>query len=269
MLIGGSFMTIMKLLLAGSVGFLSFISQNAAARAEDVYATQYRISLIGLTIARANTQTRIGVNDYSLTGDFASSGIARIFDQTDGSLSIKGKVSKDRFSPSAYHLEYQHKKKSKSTRIGFNKAGVTGTQNKPAVKKRNPWVELTAAHLQNVVDPITAMMIRAKNPKDVCTGTLKTFDGQTRVDLRLSYQGTGKYSTKGFKGETVECTARFVPLGGYQKDKESINYLANKSKISISFATLGKSGIYAPVEARIGTKIGTVKVSATRFEKVN
>ncbi|MFK4824717.1 DUF3108 domain-containing protein [Paenochrobactrum sp. BZR 588] len=262
-------MSIIKFLLVGSVGFASLMSQNASAYADDVYATQYRISIIGLTIARANTQTHIGQNDYILKGDFASSGIARIFDQTDGTLSINGKMAKGSFWPSSYHLQYQHKKKAKSTTIRFANGRVTDTKNSPAVKKRDPWVALTEVHLKNISDPISAMMIRAKSPQDVCAQVLKTFDGQTRADLRLTYSGKGKYSTKGFKGETVECTARFVPLGGYQKDKESINYLANKSKISISFATLGNSGIYAPVEARIGTKIGTVKVSATRFEKVN
>lgn len=265
----------MQLVLAGSIATaLGLISQSAVALADDVYATQYRISVIGLTIARANVQTRIGKNNYSLQGDFASSGIARIFDQTDGGLSIAGKVNKAGFLPSSYHLQYQHKKKNKATTIRFNNGQVIDAKNTPAVKKRNPWVEVTSAHLQNISDPISAMMIRAQSPKDVCMQTLKVFDGQTRVDLRLSYAGTGKYSThkystQGFNGETVECMARFVPLGGYQKDKESINYLAHKSRISISFASLGNSGVYAPIEARIGTKIGTIKVSATRFEKVN
>ncbi len=36
---------------------------------------------------------------------------------------------------------------------------------------------------------------------------------------------------------------------------------------AISFALLGNSGIYAPVVARIGTRIGTLKIAATRFEK--
>ncbi|MGU3573997.1 DUF3108 domain-containing protein [Brucellaceae bacterium C25G] len=261
-------MTVLKIFLVGSVGFTGLMAQNITAFADDVYATQYRISVIGLTIARANTQTRIGKNDYSLKGDFASSGIARIFDQTNGTLSVSGKASATSFSPSNYNLQYQHKKKSKATAIRFNNGRVTGTQNTPAIKKRDPWAELTANHLQNVIDPITAMMIKAKSPRDVCSQSLKMFDGQTRADLRLSYSGMGTYSTKGFKGETVVCNARFVPLGGYQKDKESINYLANKSKISISFASLGNSGIYAPVEASIGTKIGTIKVSATRFEQL-
>lgn len=259
----------MKFLLAGFVAGISLISQSAGALADDIYTTQYRISVIGLTIARANTQTHIGQNSYRLKGDFASSGIARIFDQTDGTLLIAGKVNKSGFLPDSYHLQYQHKKKAKSTSISFSNGQVTGTENSPPVKKRDPWVELTPAQLKNITDPISAMMIRAKSPQDVCAQALRTFDGQTRADLRLSYTGKGRYTTRGFKGETVECTARFVPVAGYQKDKESINYLANKSRISISFATLGNSGIYAPVEARIGTKIGTVKVSAMRFEKIN
>lgn len=101
----------MKFLLAGFVAGISLISQSAGALADDIYTTQYRISVIGLTIARANTQTHIGQNSYRLKGDFASSGIARIFDQTDGTLLIAGKVNKSGFLPDSYHLQYQHKKK--------------------------------------------------------------------------------------------------------------------------------------------------------------
>jgi hypothetical protein len=260
-------MKFLTFLLVSSAGSVAVIFSHVPAFADDVYSAEYRISVLGLPIARANTLTRIGQNNYSLKGDFRSSGIARIFDQTDGTLAISGKVNKASFQPSSYHLQYQHKNKAKSTRISFSNGYVTDTKNSPAIKKRKPWVELTAADLRNVSDPISAMMIKAKSLREVCEQSLKTFDGQTRADLRLTYSGMGKYSTKGFKGDTVECRARFVPIAGYQKDKESINYLANKSRISISFASLGNSGIYAPVEARISTKIGTVKVSATSFEK--
>ena len=57
------------------------------------------------------------------------------------------------------------------------------------------------------------------------------------------------------------------PIAGYQSGRKAIEYLKNSSKISLTFASLGKSAIYSPVQAKIGTQIGTVTVYATRFEK--
>jgi hypothetical protein len=112
-------------------------------------------------------------------------------------------------------------------------------------------------------------MVPATDPSSVCNRTLSVFDGQTRADIKLSFNGTESFTADGFTGESVICSAKFIPISGYQKGKKSIDYLANKSRISVSFASLGNSGIYAPVVARIGTQIGTLKISASRFEKVN
>lgn len=122
--------------------------------------------------------------------------------------------------------------------------------------------------LLNVSDPLSALMIPAKDARSVCDRSLSVFDGQTRVEIKLAFNGTESFTTGGFTGESVICSAKFIPVSGYQKGKKSIDYLANKSRITISFAALGNSGIYAPVVARIGTRIGTLKIAATRFEKV-
>ncbi len=34
----------------------------------------------------------------------------------------------------------------------------------------------------------------------------------------------------------------------------------------VTFAPLGKTGVYAPIHATIGTQIGTITVRARRFE---
>ncbi len=134
---------------------------------------------------------------------------------------------------------------------------------------RSAWVETSPQDLLNVSDPLSALMIPAKNGRAVCDRSLSVFDGQTRAEIRLSFNGTESFTTDGFTGESVICSAKFIPISGYQKGKKAIDYLSNRSRMTISFASLGNSGIYAPVVARIGTQIGTLKIQATRFSKVN
>lgn len=239
------------------------------AHAEEVYKSDYRVSLLGLTIAKANFSTSVSGGAYTVSGGLRSSGLVTVFDDTKGNIDVKGQFGKTGAVPNSYLVKYRHGKKDKSTSIAFANGNVTDTTNVPPVRKKDKWVELSPDALQAVADPISGVMVAADSIGQVCTQTLHLYDGQTRVDLQLSPSGSPKpFSTKGFKGDTVTCSVKFVPVGGYQAGREAIEYLKNKSKISLTFASLGKSGIYSPVQAKIGTQIGTVTVYATRFEKM-
>lgn len=239
-----------------------------SAQADDLYRAEYEISMFGLSIARSAIETVVKGANYGVNGRFKTSGIARIFDDTDGTVYVGGSSSQGKVTPSAFDLAYKHGRKNKSTKIRFSGGKVTASENVPPVKKRDPWVESGPNDLINVSDPLSALMIPTRDPRAVCNRTLQVFDGQTRADIKLSFNGTESFTTKGFTGESVICSAKFVPISGYQKGKKAIDYLSNRSKITISFASLGNSGIYAPVVARIGTQLGTLKIEATRFEKI-
>ena len=242
--------------------------------ADSGYRTEYGIYIFGLTIARSEINTRITDTAYALDGQFHSSGLARIFDSTKGSITINGAMRKQGAAagvqPVSYLTTYRSGKKHKRTSISFKNGSVTGYDNQPPINKVEPWAELGANDLKAVFDPISAMMVTSPTAAAVCNRTLQIFDGQTRAQIRLSPAGTEKVSVKGFNGTAITCNARFIPVSGYEKDKKSVRYLADKSKITISFASLNTdqqgAGIYAPVAASVGTQIGTVTVRATRFE---
>ena len=252
----------------------AFLAPFSAMAADSTYRTEYSISIFGIPIARSEMNTRISDMTYALDGKFHSSGIASVFDSTKGSLTINGAIvgqgASASVQPVSYLTTYRNGKKHKRTAISFKNGSVTSFDNQPPISKNDPWVETGPNDLKNVFDPISAMMITSVTAADVCNRTLQIFDGQTRAQIRLSPAGTEKLSVKGFNGTAITCNAKFVPISGYEKDKKSVRYLADKSKITISFASLNTdakgAGIYAPVAASVGTQIGTVKVRATRFE---
>lgn len=247
---------------------IASIAAVSSAKADALYRTEYDISMFGLSIARSAIETVVKGANYGVNGRFKTSGIARVFDDTDGTVYVGGSSAQGKVTPSAFDLAYKHGRKNKSTKIRFAGGKVTESENVPPVKKRDPWVETAPNDLVNVSDPLSALMIPTKDPKAVCNRTLSVFDGQTRADIRLAFNGTESFTTEGFTGESVICSAKFTPISGYQKGKKAIDYLSTRSKITISFASLGDSGIYAPVVARIGTQLGTLKIEATRFEKI-
>ncbi|MGH6861342.1 MAG: DUF3108 domain-containing protein [Phyllobacterium sp.] len=244
------------------------LMQAASAQAEQSYKSDYRVSLYGLTIARASFSTRVSDGGaYAISGELMSSGLGSLFDDTSGKLDAKGQYGAKGPVPTSYVVKYKHGKRNKSTSIAFADGNVTRTVNVPPIKKKKHWVDLKPADLRSVADPISGVMVSADSLDRVCAQTLQIYDGQTRVNLKLAPEGKAQpFATEGFKGDSITCSARFVPVSGYQSGRKAIEYLKNSSKISLTFASLGKSGIYSPVQARIGTQIGTVTVYATRLE---
>ena len=165
-------------------------------------------------------------------------------------------------APNSFRVQYKSGKETQTTAIRFVGGNVAKTVNVPPLRKRNNWVALKAADLRSVSDPISATLIRADGPGDVCNRTLRVYDGQMRVNLQLSYVSKGPVS--GYDGEAVTCSAKFVPVSGYRSNNRSVSYLRDRAKISVSFAPLGETGVYAPVRASVSTTIGTVTVNARR-----
>ena len=92
------------------------------------------------------------------------------------------------------------------------------------------------------------------------------FDGELRADLALSYVSTGKMPVNGSELPTVTCQLKFTPAAGYRKGRRALEFLRTKSRIMVTFAQIGETGVYAPIHAPIGTEIGTITVRARRFE---
>lgn len=256
-----------KLVLAG----LAAILPGAAATAQaGAFKSEYSLTILGLTVARSSFSSTFEEDRFSIRGSIASAGLARIFDSTTGTIATSGRFSGGKARPENFASDYVSGKKAQRTEIGFSGGNVTSTVNVPPLKKRgDDWVPVKPADLRAVTDPISATLVRAKEPGSICERRIKVFDGEMRADLVLSYSSTEPVSIAGYEGKAVFCSARFVPVAGYRKGHRSIEYLRNRSRIAIAFAPVCTTGIYAPIYATVGTQIGTVTIRARRFEPVD
>ena len=235
---------------------------NAADRA---FRAEYVVSLYGLPVAKASFDSTFKATRFAIDGSLSSSGVARLFDATTGTTRVRGVIGKDGATPLAFHSAYHSGDKSSHTTIRFVGDKVVKATNKPERKvKPKDWVNIPARQLAAALDPITATLIRADSVAQVCDRTLRIFDGEMRADVRLTHRSTGTMS--GFDGPAVTCDAKLVPVAGYRKGHKQINYLANQSRITITFARLADTGFYTPVDASVGTQIGTVRVTARKIE---
>lgn len=242
-------------------------SPAMAKETPESFRADYAITYLGLTVARSSFTSRISNSSFEVNGSLKSAGIAEIFDSTRGTTSTSGRFGGQGTRPEAFLANYTYGKKAKKIAISFANGRVTKTENVPPLKNRSDgWVAVEPGHLKAVADPLSATLVRADGADAVCKRTLHVYDGEMRADLALTHVSTDTMSVPGYEGEVVTCGARFLPVSGYREGKYAIEFLKNKSKIRITFAPLGRTGIYAPIRATVGTQIGTITISARRFE---
>lgn len=234
----------------------------------ETFKSEYVVSLFGLSVAKSSFTTQVDAKAYAISGTLKSAGLAELFDDTQGTIKASGTLGKAAVQPSSYAVDYTSGKKKKRTALGFAKGGVVSVENSPALKKRDPWIEVQPDHLRAAFDPLSAFMVRAASLDSVCNNTLRIFDGEVRADLKLAPAGATTVQTAGYSGPAMTCSIRMVPISGYRKGKKQIEYLRKNTNMSVTFIPIGATGLYAPALAKVGTQIGTVTIRAKRLEAV-
>lgn len=235
------------------------------AMAEPVQVrTDYKVSLVGFPVASANFITQVDGTSYSITGDLRSSAFSDLFSKVRGNANVSGKVTADKLEASKFLVAYTSDKKQHRTEITFRNGDVHSTVNEPEQKDRgSDWVPLLEGDLRKVLDPLSGLVFPAGSA--VCPRSLPIFDGEARATLHLTPKSVRPFSTNGFKGDAIVCSVRFEPNSGYRKNSSGIRYLRELKGAEVWFAKNDAVGLYAPVYAKVPTKIGKVIVAATKF----
>lgn len=244
--------------------FLLALGTAPAFAETESFRAQYSVTLLGLPIGKGTFDSTFSAKGFSIQGSVASAGIARIFDRTNATTTVEGAIRGQSMQPRAFQMDYTSGSKKGHTAIRFAGDRVENVVNRPEPPKRDRWVPLTQDALRAAFDPLSSTLVRTDDPAKVCARTVRFFDGELRADLQFSHRETKQQNN----GEPrITCDVRFVPVAGYQQGRQQIEFLKNRSRISISFARLGNTGFYTPVEARVGTQVGTVRIAATSIER--
>ena len=252
----------MKRSLLPAIALLSVLTCQASA---EQFNSAFSISIWGLPLASLDMTSEINDKTFNLQGSLKSSALADIVEPIRGTVTTTGRMGANGAIPARYDLKYTYGKKNKRTSLVLANGKVASFENVPPVKKRDPWIEVAPEHLLKVFDPVSGFVVKAGSLGEVCNRTISVFDGEVRADIRMSGGKMGEFSTKGYSGPVITCRLGVNPISGYRKGKKQIEYLRNSKTMSLTFAPVGTTGTYAPVQARIGTQIGVVSVTATRF----
>lgn len=234
------------------------------ALAEDTrQVSEYNISLGLLPIATASFSSEFKGNNYKIAGSFKSSGIVNLFTRISADTNVAGAVMDKRLQTSKYSLVYTQGKKTRVYDVNYRNGNVVSTTIKPEPGTRpSSWVPVSPGDLRSVMDPLSGLIF--PEGAQVCSGRMPIYDGESRLDLVMSSKGSKPFSTDGFKGDAIVCEIRYEPKSGYKKGRSDIEFL-QKQRMEVWFAKAQTSNVYAPVYARIPTRVGDVYVTAVKY----
>ena len=120
-------------------------------------------------------------------------------------------------------------------------------------------------------DPMTALLIYVGGTgittvPQACERTVAIFDGHTRYNLRLAFERFGAaHPVEGYQVPVVVCSAKFLPVAGYDPKHFLVTYLAAQHETEIWLAPLGSTRLLVPYRASISTPMGVGILEATKF----
>lgn len=254
--------TTLALLAMMATGLAGAAPSSAQTRS---FQADYMVTFLGLPIGSASFASTYTRDSFRIDGTLRSRGIASLFDNTSGTTRAEGSIGRDGLKPSAFSITYAQGKRKGSIAIDFSGDRVASTSVTPKPKPRDEkrWVSVSRSQLRAVLDPLSAMVVRADSPNEVCNRTVSYFDGEMRGDVRLSHRAVGSHP--GFEGVAVTCNARFVPVSGFYPSR-TISYMRDRSRMTLTLVQLGETGLYAPVDATVGTPVGSIRVRTKRIE---
>jgi hypothetical protein len=241
---------------------------SAESRSADAPArlnAYYTATLLGLPIGHISWAVDLKENRFSSVATGSISGVLRLFLDAQGSVAAEGRLSGGKPVPSKFQLKLLAGKWSDEVGIVFSGNRAKESVLSASVSQSADYVPIKDSDRVGASDPMTALLVYVGGTgittvPQACERTVAIFDGHTRYNLRLAFErfGTAR-PTEGYQGQVVVCSAKFLPVAGYDPKHFFVTYLAAQHD------TGGGTRLLVPYRASISTPMGVGILEATKF----
>lgn len=247
-------------------------AMSLPAQAKDQKITaSYDISFNGLSIGDFTLISNFWKNNYDMKARASISILGGLLFEWRGDTESSGRLLSRGPRPDSYRFVFKTSNKRGNVDLAFSGNQVTQLAVSPPQRKSSRRVPVTRAHMRNVVDPLSAIVMLSKqgvnrSSGQVCEGRIPIFDGNARYDLRLSYKNTKSvYAAYGYRGKAYVCKVKFVPIAGHKRGDDESEFAAKTNGIEVWMVPLKKADLFVPHYIRIPTPVGMASMTASRF----
>lgn len=244
---------------------------SPAVQAQGKLEARYSGSLAGLPIGRGALIADIHADQFTVSAHGATAGLLRVFASGQGTSSARGTVSGGQLVPATYASKITADKKTDDVRMLLGAGSVREFLAEPPTSPSPDRVPLTDAHRKNVLDPMTASLIRVSGTgntfvPEACAGKIPIFDGRMRYDIQLAFKRLDKVkSDRGYQGTVVVCSVYFTPIAGHIPDRAAIKYLVQLRDMETWLAPVAGTRFMAPYRISVPTPLGVGVLHASHF----
>jgi hypothetical protein len=189
-----------------------------------------------------------------------------------GTTSIYGLMTANGPVPQNYSFRYATNERREAIELRFEQRMVQDIIINPPSHPSPRNVPITAADLQNVVDPLSAVVLLSqarlnRHAGDACDKRIPIFDGRIRYDLILSLKGTRSIGNAGrLRGTAYVCRVGYLPIAGHKLGKQGADYATGNTGIEVWLVPVPEAGLLVPYYIHVPTPAGTASMVTAKFD---
>lgn len=244
---------------------------SGLAHAQGKLDARYTASLAGVPLGKGAWVIDITDNEYVAAASGMTTGLVRVFTSGQGSGAARGGIVSGNFAPASYSASISTGKKTEEISITLNGGSVKEFSIRPESPLPPKAVPVTDSHRRNVIDPMTASLVRAPGKDDPlnpesCKRHLAIFDGRIRYDLDFAYKRMDRVKAdKGYQGPALVCSVYFSPVAGHVPDRPAVKYLTGLKDMEVWLVPVAGTRVLAPFRFSVPTPLGLGVLEATQF----
>jgi hypothetical protein len=245
-----------------------------AARADGRLNAKYSLTVGGVEIGRATLVAEATGTSYEIAATGRITGVLRAVSSGKGSVAARGAIGMGKVVPQVFAVAAEADGNAEGVRFAVANNAVKELVVEPPIKPLPDRVEITEAHLTNVIDPMSGAFVYVPGTVDMlsaaaCDRSIPVFDGRQRYDISLSYLRVEQVKlAKGYSGPAVVCRAAYTPVAGHRPTRYTVKYMQENKEMYVWLGPVAGTRLLAPFKVTVATMIGTAILEATAFETV-
>lgn len=239
---------------------------TANAHAE-TYRLNYDVAVLGVVeLGTASFEVTSTATRYAARANVRTSGLARLFDQTEINASTIGTVSPQGLAWTRYDISHAYAGKFRRTRLDRAVGIVTGEITPNYRDFGDP--PANAQHQTASYDPLSAVFAlgRQVGAARACRGSVLVFDGRQHYRLAVSGGSAGAFNGGGYNGPAVTCQFRYEPIAGFNMSPEERARIPMAEAV---FALAPQAVFAALLRLSVPTPLGSAVVSIREYQRTD
>ncbi len=237
----------------------------APARAE-TYRLNYEAAVLGVVVlGTASYEVTANANRYAARANLRTSGLARLFDQTDITAAVTGSFSGANIGWTRYDISHAYASKFRRIQMNRGSGGVSaditpsyGDMGSPAA---------SASQQSGSYDPLSGLFAlgRQIGVARACRGSVLVFDGRQHYRLAVSPRSQGTFNGGGYNGPALLCQFRYEPIAGFSANFDRSSVPAAEAW----FALPDEPGFAPPLRLTVPTPLGAAQLDLRSYERLS